>query len=65
MICQVEVGMSINVEVETMKISSISINKHFMINKAKEVCKEDILQKVNEEDFTNMKKKYKFIKKPY
>ena len=36
-----------------------------MINKAKEVCKEDILQKVNEEDFTNMKKKYTFIKKPY
>ena len=60
---RVKVGMSINVEVQTMKISSISTNKHFMTNKAKEVCKEDILQKVNEEGFTNMKKIYKFIKK--
>ena len=60
---RVEVGISSNVEVQMMEISSISTNKHLMINKAIEVCKEDILQKMNEEDFTNMKKKDKFIRK--
>ena len=49
-----EVGISSNVEVQTMEISSISTNKHLMINKAIEVCKEYILQKVNEEDFRNV-----------
>ena len=36
-----------------------------MINKRTQVCKEDILQKVNEEDFTNIKKKYKVIMTSY
>ena len=61
----VQVGISSNVEVQTMEISSISTNKHLMINKATQLCKEDILQKVYEEDFTNMKKKDKVIKAHY
>jgi hypothetical protein len=57
MIDPVEVGISSNVEVQMMENPNISTNKHLMINKVTQVCKEDILPNVKQEGTTNMVRK--------
>jgi hypothetical protein len=52
-------------EARTMENPSISTNKHLMINKVTQVCKEDMLQKVNQESTTSMRKKDKVTRTPY
>ena len=61
----VEVEILSKVEVQTMRIPSISTNKHLMINKGTQLCKESILQRVNEEYFAKIKEKDKVIGTPY
>ena len=39
-----------DVEVQLMENLSISSNKHFLVNKATQVCKEDILPTVKQEN---------------
>jgi hypothetical protein len=61
----VEVGISSDIEVQTMEIPSISTNKLLRINKVTQVCKEDILPKVKQESTTNMVSKVHVTRTPY
>ena len=57
MIDTIEKGISSIVEVQTKENPSISTNRHLIINKATQVCKEDILPNVKQEVTTSMRKK--------
>jgi hypothetical protein len=47
-------GTSLDIEVQTTKIPSISTTNLLRIDKATQMCKEDVLPKVKEESSTNM-----------
>ena len=53
----IEVGILLDVEIQTMENPSISTNKHLLINIATQVCKEDILPNVKQEGMENIARK--------
>lgn len=61
----VKVGISSNVEVQTLENPSIFTNRHFMNNKATQVCKEDTLPKFKQEGNINMVRKDDITRTPY
>jgi hypothetical protein len=61
----IEVGISSNIEVQTLGNLDISTNKNVIINKETQVSKEDILPNVKQEDIANMVRKDHVTRKLY
>jgi hypothetical protein len=62
---RVEVKLSSYVEIQTMENPSLLIIRNLGINKATQICKEDILPKLKQESTTNMVSKVNVKRTPY
>ena len=61
----VEEGISSYIKVQMIKNPSVLANKHFMINRAMQVCMKYILPKVKQENTTNMVRKKQVTRTMY